>query len=109
MQLKTPTLTVEVPDWVTYPDEDWREITPEEAGLDPEKFAAWLAGLDVKGASFLGEDHSERFKMRFHTPILGLSGDNPVLPSPPHSSRNRRSHPPTCSNQPSLYAEKKIV
>jgi CubicO group peptidase (beta-lactamase class C family) len=58
MQLKAPTLTVEVPDWVTYPDSDWIEITPEEAGLDPEKFAAWVAGLDVKGASFLGEDHS---------------------------------------------------
>ena len=58
MDLIAPTVTVEVPDWVTYPDEDWVRIRPEEAGIDPGKFAAWLAGLDVRGADFLGEDHS---------------------------------------------------
>ena len=59
MDLIAPTLTVEVPDWVTYPDDDWVQITPEEAGLDPGKFNAWVASLDVKGASFLGEDHRD--------------------------------------------------
>jgi len=24
-----------LPDWVVYPGEDWVEITPREAGLDP--------------------------------------------------------------------------
>ena len=47
-----------IPDQITYPAADWLEITPEEAGLDPEGFRAFLAGLDVRGASFLGEDHS---------------------------------------------------
>ena len=51
-------MTITVPDWVTYPDDDWEEITPEEAGLDPDGFRQWIAGLDVRGASFGGEDHS---------------------------------------------------
>ncbi len=29
-------MTVELPDWVTFPEDDWVEITIEEAGLDPE-------------------------------------------------------------------------
>ncbi len=49
---------VEVPDWVVYPGEEWTEISPEEAGLDAERFAAFLGGLDARGASFGGEDHS---------------------------------------------------
>ena len=48
----------ELPDWVTFPEDDWGEITTEEAGLDPEKFEAFMAGLQIKGASFGGEDHS---------------------------------------------------
>ena len=35
------------------------EISPGDAGLDPERFAAFLAGLDVRGAGFGGEDHSD--------------------------------------------------
>ncbi len=58
MSLIAPTKTVDVPNWVTYPDHDWLTITPEEAGLDPVKYAAWLEGLQVTGASFGGEDHS---------------------------------------------------
>ena len=27
----------EVPDWVTFPEGDWIQISPEEAGLDAEK------------------------------------------------------------------------
>ena len=50
-------MTVELPDWVTFPEDDWVEITIEEAGLDPEKFEAFVAKLDVKGANFGGEDH----------------------------------------------------
>ena len=58
MNLIAPTATVQVPDWVAYPDRDWIQITPAEAGLDTRKFAAWLDSLDVRGASFGGEDHS---------------------------------------------------
>ena len=48
----------DLPDWVTFPEDDWVQITPKEAGLEPEKFKAFIAGLEVKGASFGGEDHS---------------------------------------------------
>lgn len=41
---------------MTYPQDDWIEITPAEAGLDVEKFDRFLAGLNIKGASFGGED-----------------------------------------------------
>ena len=33
-------MNITVPNWVTYPDDDWEEITPEEAGLDPNGFEA---------------------------------------------------------------------
>ena len=49
---------IAVPNWATYPGKDWERITPEEAGLDPEGFARWVDGLDVRGARFGGEDHS---------------------------------------------------
>ena len=48
-----------VPDWVTFPEDDWTEITPEEAGLDPEGFQRFLNGFDVRGAGFGGEDHTD--------------------------------------------------
>jgi CubicO group peptidase (beta-lactamase class C family) len=47
-----------LPDWLTFPGADWATITPEEAGLDPAGFERWLAGLDVRGADFGGEDHT---------------------------------------------------
>ena len=52
--------TTAVPDWVTFPQEDWATITPEEAGLDADGFSRWLASLDVKGAAFGGEDHKDQ-------------------------------------------------
>ena len=48
----------EIPEWVTYPEDDWIAITPAEAGLDEEKFDRFLSGLDIRGASFGGEDHT---------------------------------------------------
>ena len=51
-------MSITVPDWGTYPDEDWESITPEEAGLDPNGLEKWVAGLHVRGATFGGEDHS---------------------------------------------------
>ena len=50
--------TTEVPDWVVYPEDDWETITPEEAGLDREKFDRFLGGLDARGAAYGGEDHT---------------------------------------------------
>ena len=49
---------LQLPEWVVFPGEDWVEITPREAGLESAGFEAFLAGLDVEGASFGGEDHS---------------------------------------------------
>ena len=48
----------DIPEWVTYPGEDWIEITPAEARLEVEAFDRFLSGLDIKGASFGGEDHT---------------------------------------------------
>jgi CubicO group peptidase (beta-lactamase class C family) len=48
-----------LPGWVTFPGEDWQTITPAEAGLDPERFATFLAALNPHGASFGGEDHTD--------------------------------------------------
>ena len=47
----------EIPDWVAFPEDNWIQITPEQAGLDAEKFNNFLAGLDVKGAAYGGEVH----------------------------------------------------
>ena len=49
---------LEIPDWVTYPEDEWIRIEPEEAGLNAAKFGEFIAGLDVRGASFGGEEHS---------------------------------------------------
>ena len=46
----------EIPDWVVYPEEEWSEITPAQAGFDEEKFNALIA-TKVKGAIFEGEVH----------------------------------------------------
>ena len=54
---KSTSLRRVIPDWVVYPGEDWVEIAPEEAGLDVERFDAWLGTLEPRGASFGGEDH----------------------------------------------------
>jgi CubicO group peptidase (beta-lactamase class C family) len=47
-----------LPGWVTFPGDDWERISPEDAGLDPEGFERFIAGLDVHGADFGGEDHT---------------------------------------------------
>ena len=48
----------DIPDWVTYPEEDWVPISPEQAGLDPAAFRRFIDGLDPKGSDFGGEDHT---------------------------------------------------
>ena len=37
----------EVPAWVSYPQDDWTSITPEQAGLDVGKWERFLSGSDV--------------------------------------------------------------
>lgn len=56
-QQQTPSMFA-VPEWVTYPDEDWIPITPAKAGIDPDMFAAFVKDHPVTGASFGGEDHT---------------------------------------------------
>jgi CubicO group peptidase (beta-lactamase class C family) len=51
----------EVPAWVAYPDEEWRTLTPQEAGVrDVEAWNRWVEATkkSSRGASFQGEDHS---------------------------------------------------
>ena len=51
-------MPLDLPDWVTFPEDDWVRITPAEAGLDPDRFDAFVGGLDIRGTDFGGEDHS---------------------------------------------------
>jgi len=44
----------QVPDWVVYPDKEWIKITPEQAGLDVEKFNKVLARSNVRGGTWGG-------------------------------------------------------
>ena len=47
----------EIPDWVTFPEDEWVQITPEEAGLDPRKFSDFLGGLNLRGMNYGGIAH----------------------------------------------------
>ncbi len=47
----------EIPDWVTFPEDDWEQITPEEAGLDPGKFDNFVNSLDLRGMNYGGNTH----------------------------------------------------
>ena len=49
--------STEIPDWVTFPEDDWITISPEQAGLDREKFQRFLASIDVRGSAVGGEVH----------------------------------------------------
>ena len=48
----------DIPDWVTFPEEDWETISIVEAGINPDGFNTWIKTLNVNGAAFGGEDHS---------------------------------------------------
>ena len=51
----------ETPDWVVYPETEWRTMTPAEAGIrDLDTWNRWVeaASKSSRGASFQGEDHS---------------------------------------------------
>lgn len=43
-----------LPEWLTWPGDDWERITPEQAGLDVEGFAAALAAAPVEAAGWGG-------------------------------------------------------
>jgi CubicO group peptidase (beta-lactamase class C family) len=47
-----------LPDWVTYPGDDWDTIDPTEAGFDADGLATLLAAYEPRGAAFGGEDHT---------------------------------------------------
>ena len=55
-------MNASLPNWVTYPETEWIQISPEDAGLDADRFARFLDQHPVTGAAFGGEDHSgDRF------------------------------------------------
>ena len=43
-------MTLQFPEWITFPQESWQAITPQEAGLDPAGWSRFLAASDVRGA-----------------------------------------------------------
>lgn len=48
---------IDIPDWVTYPGQQWRQVSPSEAGLDAERFDCLVSEARVKGAAWEGERH----------------------------------------------------
>lgn len=49
-----------VPDWVVYPDKEWIQITPEQAGFDAAKLHEIVAGTNIHGGGTLGVQPNER-------------------------------------------------
>ncbi|MHC4401739.1 MAG: serine hydrolase [Planctomycetota bacterium] len=56
-----PAAAAEVPNWVVFPGETWQTITPEEAGLDLEKWNGWVARQKTAGNDSWGQNPSRRF------------------------------------------------
>lgn len=48
----------EIPDWITFPEKEWAQISPSEAGLDPRKFDAFLGKLNLQGMDYGGDIHN---------------------------------------------------
>ncbi len=48
-----------IPDWVTYPDEEWQTISPAKAGLDPLGFQQFLDANPVRAGAWEGEEHAD--------------------------------------------------
>jgi CubicO group peptidase (beta-lactamase class C family) len=48
-----------IPDWVTYPGEEWVEITPEEAGLDVVAWRRLLSERNLRASSYMGQVHED--------------------------------------------------
>jgi CubicO group peptidase (beta-lactamase class C family) len=46
--------TNHLPDWLTFPGEQWDPITPRQAGLHPEAFAAAVAAVKVQAGGWGG-------------------------------------------------------
>ena len=46
-----------IPDWVVYPEEEWIQITPGEAGIDAEKFTELIVNSPTKRGAWEGEVH----------------------------------------------------
>lgn len=50
----------EVPSWVHFSGDEWETITPEEAGLDMEKFNAWLESQNPQFGKAYGGQRPEK-------------------------------------------------
>ena len=48
----------EVPEWVSFPEQEWETITPKKAGIDADKFNAWAASQNPRfGKASVEVDH----------------------------------------------------
>jgi CubicO group peptidase (beta-lactamase class C family) len=51
----------QVPEWVVYPDKEWKTITPQAAGLDSVKWKAWVARQKPAGNDSWGQNPKRDF------------------------------------------------
>ena len=56
-----PSARAEVPDWVVYPDDQWKMISPADAGLDVKKWNAWVARQKPSGNDSWGQNPKRKF------------------------------------------------
>ena len=54
-------MSLSVPDWVGFPQDDWQAITPREAGLDAGKWARYLETCQPRGAAPPGGSNSAQW------------------------------------------------
>ena len=46
-----------IPEWVTYPGDEWIEIAPAEAGIDMRRWERFLKETSVRSGAWEGEAH----------------------------------------------------
>lgn len=61
MTLSGGKIQAQVPEWVVYPDNEWKTITPQEAGLDSVKWNAWVARQKPAGNDSWGQNPKRDF------------------------------------------------
>ena len=50
-------IKIEVPDWVTYPDDDWTQISPAQAGFNLDCWSRFMRDVNIGPTRWGGEFH----------------------------------------------------